>query len=421
MSLQRETFKVRSTCRLCDSNNLKLILEMPSSQPVDNFRAVFDDDLRLESFEMSLFICDDCGHVQLLNVVDPNILYGNYIYESSSSPDLRNHFSDYADYLFDKKYLKKGSKILDVGSNDGLLLDFFKQKGAITFGVDPAKKVSDISKKKGHTIFCEYLNHNLVKKIKASKISDFDVVTANNVFSHSDDLKSVLECISNLMTAEGFYIFEVSYLLNTLRNRVIDYIYHEHLSYHSVKSLIPFLKSKKLYIYDIINIPTKGGSIRVVCGKNKEKENISLLNSMVGLEESEKIFQKKTYTGIKNEILNSKNMIFEWIREEKKLKRNIKFFGYGASATGTVLCKLLGLDKFLSGIIDDNAARQNLLSPNSFLPIVSLDSLIQDNNIIIIILAWRYEKQIVQKILNKIGKQIKIISVKPKITKLDEL
>ena len=92
MSLQRKTFKVRSTCRLCDSNNLKLVLEMPSSQPVDNFRPVFSNHLKLESFEMSLFICKSCGHVQLLHVVDPNILYGNYIYESSSSPDLKKHF-----------------------------------------------------------------------------------------------------------------------------------------------------------------------------------------------------------------------------------------------------------------------------------------------------------------------------------------
>ena len=420
MLLQKETFKVRSTCRLCDSNKLKLILDMPSSQPVDNFRPAFDDDLKLESFEMSLFICNDCGHVQLLNVVDPNILYGNYIYESSSSPDLRNHFLDYADYLFDKGYLKKGSKILDVGSNDGLLLDFLKQRGAITFGVDPAEKVSKISSNKGHAIFCEYLNQNLVKKIQASKTSPFDVITANNVFSHSDDLQSALECIANLMTIEGFYIFEVSYLLDTLKNRVIDYIYHEHLSYHSVKSLVPFLKSKKLYIYDIIKIPTKGGSIRVVCGKNEKKENITLLNSMISFEESEKIFQEKTYTGIKNELLKSKNIISEWIRKKKKLKKNVKFFGYGASATGTVLCKLLGLDKFLSGIIDDNVSRQNLLSPNSFLPIVPLESLIQENNIIII-LAWRYEKQIIQKIREKIGKHVTTISVKPKIDKIKEL
>lgn len=421
MLLQKKTFKVRSTCRLCDSSNLKLILDMPSSQPVDNFRPAFSDHLKIESFEMSLFICKSCGHVQLLHVVDPNILYGNYIYESSSSPDLKKHFLEYADYLFDQGYLKKDLKILDVGSNDGLLLDFLKKKGAKTFGVDPAKKVAEISANKGHTIFCEYLNQNLVKKIKTSKISPFDVITANNVFSHSDDLQSALDCIANLLSKDGLYVFEVSYLLDTLNNRVIDYIYHEHLSYHSVKSLIPFLKNKNLYIYDIIKIPTKGGSIRVICGKDKKNENIELLNSMISTEEANTIFSEETYTKIKDEILNSKNIVNSWLRKKKELKKDIKIFGYGASATGTVLCNILGLDKFFSGIIDDNILRQNLLSPNSFLPIISLESLKEEKNIIIVILAWRFEQQIKQKIREKIGKHATIICVKPKIDTIKEV
>tara|TARA_B110000037_G_scaffold223103_1_gene302147 strand:+ start:4171 stop:5436 length:1266 start_codon:yes stop_codon:yes gene_type:complete len=421
MSLQKETFKVRSTCRLCDGKKIKLILDMPSSQPVDNFRPVFSDHLNLESFEMNLFICNDCGHVQLLHIVNPDILYGNYIYESSSSPDLNKHFLKYADYLFDEGFLQEDSKILDIGSNDGLLLDFIKKRGAKTFGIDPAKSVSEIALNKGHIIFCDYLDKPLVKKIKISVGSSFNVITANNVFSHSDDLQSALECITNLLAEDGIYVFEVSYLLDTLRNRVIDYIYHEHLSYHSVKSLIPFLKKKDLYIYDIIKIPTKGGSIRVICGRDSKKENISLLSSMVSAEELEGIFSQETYTLIKNEILNSKNIIYDWIKKKKETTENIKFFGYGASATGTVLSNILSLDKFFSGIIDDNALRQNLLSPNSFLPIVSLESLIEEKNLVILILAWRFEKQIKKKIRKKLGEKPTIICVKPKIDKIIEI
>lgn len=420
MSLQRETFKVRSQCRLCDSNNLKLILDMPSSQPVDNFRPVFSDHLKLESFEMSLFICEDCGHVQLLNVVDPDILYGNYIYESTSSPDLIKHFSKYADSLFDQGYLQNKSKILDIGSNDGLLLDYLKNKGVKTFGVDPAKKVSKVAEKKGHTIFCDYLNKNLVDKIKKSANS-FNVITANNVFSHSDDLQLVLECVSKLLSNDGVYVFEVSYLLDTVRNRVIDYIYHEHLSYHSVKSLIPFLKKKGLYIYDIIKITPKGGSIRVIAGKNQKKENTKLINSMISAEEAEGIFSEEIYKNIKKEILYSKKILFEWIKEKKRQNKNIKFFGYGASATGTVLCNILSLDKSLSGIIDDNISRQKLLSPNSFLPIISLESLIKEKNITIMILAWRYEEQIKNRIRKIIGENIPIVCVKPKLDNILEI
>ena len=122
--LQLKKSSLRKNCRLCNSKSLNLILEMPSSQPVDNFRPIFSKKLNLEFFNMDLYQCIKCGHAQLLNVVAPEVLYGNYIYESSSSPDLKEHFSNYTDFLFYKNYIKKNDKILDVGCNDGLFLDF---------------------------------------------------------------------------------------------------------------------------------------------------------------------------------------------------------------------------------------------------------------------------------------------------------
>ena len=142
---------------------------------------------------------------------------------------------------------------------------------------------------------------------------------------------------------------------------------------------------------------------------------------MIAEEKSAKIFSENTYDTIKSEISTSKKIISDWIENKKIDKKNLKIFGYGASATGTVLCKLLGLDKFLSAIIDDNFLRQNLLSPNSFLPIISLESIVNEENLIIIILAWRFEEQIKKKIREKIGNNVTIISVKPKINQIIEI
>ena len=402
----------RKSCRLCGSKNLNLIIKMPSSQPVDNFRPAHSQKLSLELFDMDLYQCKKCGHAQLLNIVSPNILYGDYIYKSSSSPDLKEHFSNYSDFLFAENYIKKNEKILDIGCNDGLFLDYLKKKKVITYGIDQAKIFYNICKKKGHKIFSEYLNLNSAKRIK-KKISKFKVITANNVFSHSDNLSTMLKSADFLLDKEGFYIFEVSYLFDTIRNNVIDYIYHEHLSYHSIKSLVPFLKKSNFFIYDVVKLPTKGGSIRVICGKNKFHENVDLINSMISAENDANIYSLKKYIEISKEIKKSKNLINNWLFKKKIIEKGYRCFGYGACATGTVLSKMLKLDRFLNGIIDDNKSRQGLLSPNTFLPVVSLESLKKEKKIIIIILAWRHKEKILEKLKKTLSQNILIVLAKP--------
>ena len=256
-----------------------------------------------------------------------------------------------------------------------------------------------------------------MNKIKKTFSKTFKLITANNVFSHSDNLQDTLRCISNLLHKDGVYVFEVSYLLDTLNNRVIDYIYHEHLSYHSIRPLKIFLKKQNMYIYDIIKVPTKGGSIRVVCGKNVKKENKELIESMEAAEVSLGIYQKKFYQKIENEINLTKQLVINWIFKSKKMNPKIKFFAYGACATGTVLSSMLGLDKFLSGYLDDNLDKNNYLSPNSFLPVLKMKSIKQVKNKVIIIIAWRFEKNILKKI-KKFDKFCKVITIKPSMNKI---
>lgn len=407
----------RPNCRLCNSKKIDMVLKMPASQPVDNYLDPKNKDISLPKFKMDLYQCKSCGHAQLLDVVNPQILYGNYVYKSSSSPDLFKHFKFYTNFLVDHGYLKKNYKILDIGSNDGLFLNFCKKQKAKTYGIDPAAEVSKVAIKNKHKIIVDYLNTNSVKKIKKNFSKTFEVITANNVFSHSDDLQGTLSCVSKLLDKNGAYIFEVSYLLDTINNRVIDYIYHEHLSYHSIKPLKLFLKKQKMFIYDVIKVPTKGGSIRVVAGKNKDKENKVLVSSLIATEEAAGIYDKKLYVKIQKEIKSSKKILNAWINKNKK---NKFFFAYGASATGTVLSLMLNIDKYLSGYIDDNPDKKDFLSPNSFLPVKNFKSIKNIKNKIIIILAWRFQKMIIKKIREH-DKLVTVISVNPNLKKIEFL
>lgn len=408
----------RSNCGLCNSTKLSMLLKMPSSQPVDNFRTIYSDKLMESYFEMDLYLCANCKHVQLKNVVSPKILFGDYIYESKSSPDLFNHFQNYANHLIENNYINQNSKILDIGSNDGLFLDFFKKKNIATYGIDPALKVSEIAKKKGHKIFVDFLSNKSTLKINKFVKEKFDLITANNVFSHSENLRSILRCVKNLLSKKGLYIFEVSYLLDTIRNRVLDYIYHEHLSYHGIRSLVPFLKKEGLYIYEIFKIPTKGGSVRVVCGKDFKRQNNFLIKNMISAENEYGIYKKLKFSKIKKELNSASAIVNKWIKNDKKYSSDTLYFGYGASATSTVLLRFLKIEKYLSGIIDDNHLRQGLLSPNSFLPIINLKLLKNKKKLVIFILSWRFEKSIKQKILKQLGKNVKVITLKPNLKKI---
>jgi len=138
---------------------------MPSSQPVDNYLSYTNKDILLPKFKMDLYQCKNCGHAQLLDVVNPDILYRNYVYKSSSSPDLFNHFKNYSEFLKDYGYITSNTKVLDIGSNDGLFLNFCKNIGAKTFGIDPAVEVSKIAKKNKHKILLDYLNLKSLKNV----------------------------------------------------------------------------------------------------------------------------------------------------------------------------------------------------------------------------------------------------------------
>ena len=206
-------------------------------------------------------MCSDCGHAQLLDVVKPEILFGNYIYTSSSSPDLQEHFEGYVEVLKNKVNLKRGDLVIDIGSNDGLLLKKLQANGCRVQGVDPAESVAAQAIENGIPTIVSFLDETVVEKVLAT-MGPADFVTANNVFSHSDDLRKFAHMIRRLLKPEGVFIFEVSYLKDLVENKVLDYVYHEHLAHHSVAPLKQFFESIGMQLFDVEHVNIKGGSIR---------------------------------------------------------------------------------------------------------------------------------------------------------------
>lgn len=384
----------RGDCRLCGSTNVTTILKLPACPPVDNYRYASESDRLLPAFPMDLSICKKCGHAQLLDVVDPNVLFGNYIYTSTSSPDLDSHFSSYCDKISTRFSWPTDSLVIDVGSNDGLLLKKFQELGWRVQGVDPAAKVADVAIAAGVPTFVSFLNEEAVAKLLTS-CGSADLVTANNVFSHADDLRGFTVCVRNLLKPQGIFVFEVSYLLDLVQGKVFDYIYHEHLAHHSVAPLRRFFESVGMRLFDVERVQTKGGSIRCfACRQDASWEVNAVIDELVSLEQNTGLYDLATYESLRL-------FIDELGDRTRKTIDSIAGSGpvaaYGASATSTVILHSLGLTERLSYLIDDNPERQGRLCPGTSCPVLPRQCLTDKRPAITFIAAWRFANLIISK------------------------
>ena len=245
----KPTFYRRVDCRLCGGRDLRLVFSLNPTPPANAFLDKPDYDSREERYPLDLFFCLSCNHVQLLDVVDPEVLFRNYVYVSGTSQSFVNHFDEYASTVIDKFGIPTNSLILDIGSNDGTLLQKFKDRKMRVLGIDPATDIASVASDAGIDTWPLFFSPKVANEI-LEKIGHPEVVTANNVFAHSDELSSILSGIKMLLRPNSIFVFEVSYLLDVFEKNLFDTIYHEHLAYHSVGPLVKFFDDKKKLFHD---------------------------------------------------------------------------------------------------------------------------------------------------------------------------
>ena len=388
-------YRKRSSCRLCGSSLVQQILAMPDCPPVDHYLLPEQVIEPSKTYPMDLYMCADCGHAQLLDVVNPKILFQQYIYTSKSSPDLDLHFSEYAEAVVRRLDLTPKSFVVDIGSNDGLLLSKFAERGIKIQGVDPAEEIALGAIENGVPTEIAFMNDAVAERIK-ERHGLADVVCANNVFSHSDDLKQFAIAIRSLLKGDGVFIFEVSYLLDLVQNFVVDYIYHEHLAHHSVKPLKHFFESIGMKLFDVERKPVKGGSLRGYAALSTAKwPTAETIEQRITDEENLRLYSLDSYAELSDKIktlaASSKAAIHDAV------SGNGSVASYGASATSTVLNYMLDLNQYFSAIIDDNPIRQGRLSPGYHIPVISREALLESDTKVVFISAWRFAAMILHK------------------------
>ena len=399
-------YKKSLYCRLCKSKRLKNIFELTPTPWADDFRPKNKLNIKQPVVPLKINLCKDCSHAQLSHVMNAEDIYLNYTYETSSSITLREHFRKGSTRIINKFKPKKGSLVVDIGSNDGMLLSFFKRKGMRALGIDPMPGIASKAKKNGIETLGKFFTEKYSKKM-AEKYGKASIITANNLVADTDDLDEFMFGIKNLMDENSLFIFESFYFYLQIKNFVWDFTYHEHYSYFTVTALKKYFNSIGMEIVDIEAINTKGGSMR--CAVQLKNGTRKVRSSVKKYENLEKKFGypkttlfKKYKNKVTKSFLNFNKKISKLLSNGKKIS------AYGASATSTTLMYHYKM-KYLKNIFDDFKIKQGLYSPGFKIPVNNPKDIYKLKPHYIIILAWRYKNQIIKmhkKYLKKGGKFI---------------
>ncbi len=406
-------------CRLCDSKKLSKVFDLGKT-PLANSYTKKNLSKKLKKYPLGLNLCNSCGHLQLTYSIKPDKMFINYLYRTNTSYKNFLHFKNYASKI-KKLYKNKNGKILDIASNDGTFLSFFNKKNFFRLGIDPAKNLKKEANKKGIIQIDNFFTKKNSEKIKR-KFKQFDIITANHVCAHVENLNDFFKGVKNLLKDDGIFIFEVSYRGSVIKKNTFDTIYHEHLDYHALFPISRFLRKFSLHLFNFELTNAQGGSLRVYASKNPKSIKVQKIRNQIIKEKSNyKLFSKITYNKFEKKIFDCKKEIQKIIRSFENKKLNIA--GYGAAAKTTTFLNYFGLseNKMIKNIFDDNILKQKLYLPGTTIKILSPKNLDLKKLDILIIFAWNYSEIIIHKIKKKFSKRHKLKFLipfpKPKLIK----
>jgi SAM-dependent methyltransferase len=403
----------RKTCRLCGGGRLELVVPLASTPVAEKYVTREELDRETPVYPLDLHLCLDCGHVQLLDVVDPEFLFDNYTYESANTRPLVQHFDETAQAAIARYQPAPNGLVVDVGSNDGSLLRCFLKRGLRVLGIDPAREIAKKATENGIPTIAEFLTPALARRIRKEH-GAAAVVCAFNVFAHADDLGAMADAIREMLAPDGVFIFEVSYLLDVLDGMLLGTIFHEHLSYHSIKPLAAFLRRHGLELIDVQRVSIQGGSIvgtaQLAGGRHPAAP---IVGQLLELERARGLDQPNTLKEFAGQLRKVREELGGLMADFKRQGKTI--WGYGAARSGTTLISQMNLGKVITCIVDDSPDKQNKFSPGDHIPILPSTALAAQKPDYVFILAWIHAKRIIENNRAYLGQGGRFILCFPKI------
>ena len=390
-------------CRSCGSSKLHLIADFGSTPLANAFLKADQLDEQELRFPLKLVFCAECTLVQITETVRPDVLFENYLYASSYSETMLSHAREVCDKLCYERSLGTNSLVVEIASNDGYLLQFFKEHKIPVLGIEPAENIADIALRRGIPTRKSFFSGRLAEQLVHDGVSA-DLVIGNNVLAHVSTLNDFISGVKKILKPGGIARFEFPYLGDLIRNLEFDTIYHEHIFYFSAHSIEALLRRHGLVLADVERLPIHGGSLAVTVASAPNSLGRRRAEQILAEERECGMDQLSFYTDFGTRIVEN-------LRELKALMANLRRAGsrlsaYGASAKGSTLLNAAGLEAgTLEYVVDRSELKQGLFTPGTRLAILPPERLWQDQPDYVLVLTWNFLEEIMrqQKIYRDMG------------------
>lgn len=378
-----------TACRYCRSQRLTQIVSLGPQPPANNFLRA--EEIPSEPrYPLDVSVCEECCLVQLVDVVPAEALFDHYLYRSSSSRALVQHYAALAASLSRRFRLRAGDVVVDVGCNDGALLRECTLPGLVRVGVEPSD-AAEAAAADGLRVLRAFFAPAITQRI-VDDVGPARLVTATNVFAHVDAIDPFVEGIRLLLAEDGALMIEASYLLDVIDQTLFDTIYHEHLCYLSLTPLVPFLARHGLEVFDVERVPfgASGPAIRVFAQRQGGGEPVRpSVTDLLAAETRWGIRSVSRYRDYADRVAQVKAGVLELMEPLRASGKRLG--GYGAPAKGNTLLNYFGLTAAsLECIADTNPLKQGLVTPGSHIPIVSEEAFLERMPDYALLLSWNY-------------------------------
>ena len=386
-------------CRHCNTELKHTFIDLGSSPPSNAFRTKKALNKPEAWYPLKVMVCDCCWLVQTEDFVRADEMFSmDYAYFSSFSTSWLNHAKSYVDSITSRFNLDESSTVVEIAANDGYLLQYVKNKGIACYGIEPTHNTAKAARDKGIEIIEDFFNATKAEQL-VKQGRQADLIVANNVLAHVPDINGFVKGFSILLKANGVSTFEFPHLLNLIEKYQFDTIYHEHYSYLSFTTTCAILKSNGMTVFDVEEIKTHGGSLRVYAQRSDTgKQLVSKSVSELQKKENEiGISSIQFYEGFQKKAEHIKLEFLSFLTKTKQSDK--KVVGYGAAAKGNTLVNFSGVGPdLLSYVVDKNIEKQGKYMPGSHIPIVEESRLKLDQPHYVIIFPWNIQQEVMEQL-----------------------
>ena len=384
-------------CRFCKAPLQHTLVDLGMSPLCESFISCEQLNQMEPFYPLHVRVCERCFLVQLEAYVSPEHIFTEYAYFSSYAETWLEHCKTYAEQVVDRFSLNEHSQVIEIASNDGYLLQYFLDKKIPVLGIEPARNVAKVAISKGIPTITEFFGQNCARQL-VQQGRQADLIAANNVLAHVPDLNDFVAGIKILLNSQGIFTGEIQHLMRLMESNQFDTIYHEHFCYHTLTTLERIFAAHGLTIFDVEELPTHGGSIRIYA-RHLEDESKPVGNRVNTLRKREIDAGFTTldrYTNFDKQVQSTKRKLLNFLIQAKQQGKTIA--GYGAPGKGNTLLNYCGIrTDFLDYTVDRNPYKHGKYLPGTHIPIYAPEKIQETKPDYLLILPWNVKDEIMEQ------------------------